>query len=87
MSISLMDIPWLGLYMVRSKQEPEVDVYLRIGKSCVNSYMLLGSLAFRSTINKFCFLEDVYKSDYQILILAPLLQGFNSSMACSTFPY
>ena len=31
-------------------------------------------------------MEDVYKNDYQIFILTPLLQGHNSSMAGSIFP-
>jgi hypothetical protein len=52
--------------LVRSKQEPEVGIYLSNATSCANSYRGLGSLIFCSSNNKFCFGGTCIKNDSQI---------------------
>ena len=84
--IDLLDgLTWLGVCgaLVRSKQEPEVSIYLCNATSCANSYRGLGSLTFCSSINKFCFWRTCIKNHSQIFTLTPLLQGLNNSMLCS----
>ena len=81
-----MDLPQLGVCMVRSKQEPEVGIQLCNATSCANSYRELGSLTFCSSINKFCFWWKCIQNDSQLFILTPLLQSVNSSMVCFVFP-
>jgi hypothetical protein len=75
-----MDLPCLGVCMLRSKQEPEVGTYLCNATSYANSYRGLASLTFCSSINKFCFWRMCIKNDSQIFILTPSLQGFNRSI-------
>ena len=44
----------VGVCVLRSKQEPEVGIYLCNATFCANSCRGLGSLKY-SSINKFCF--------------------------------